>query len=320
MLETNVIEWAKGRLKAVTIVLALLAIGIEIYYSICEGVCSYLRGELFGIDLQYIGIAFMALIVLLSVMKQSLLLILALSAGVGVEVYLVGFQIFHNTYCPYCLAFGGILVVMFFLNIRKTEAKSVILCAAISLVLFALFFRGSATPAYASETVTPSFGSGKISVRLYTDYFCPPCRAMEPRIEPLLSELLKKNIINLTFVDTPIYKPSPLYARYFLYILNEKKDLETALHARSVLIGAAVENISDQVKLEEYLKNSGIKVKPFDPKPVFDILSNYLKNDKISSTPTCVVEQGGKTDKYTGGQDIVSALERLKQESQKRLP
>jgi thiol-disulfide isomerase/thioredoxin len=233
---------------------------------------------------------------------------------VGVEVYLVGFQVWHNTYCPYCLAFGGILVVMFFLNVRKAEAKSAMLCAAISLALFALFFRGSATPAYASETVTPSFGSGKINVRLYTDYFCPPCRAMEPRIEPLLSELLKRNVINLTFIDTPVYKPSSLYARYFLYILNEKRDLETALHARSVLIGAAVENISDQAKLEEYLKDRGIKMKAFDVKPVFDLLGNYLKEDRISSTPTCVIDQGGKTDKYTGGQDILSALERLKKE------
>ena len=31
----------------------------------------------------------------------------------------------------------------------------------------------------------PSYGSGPVEVRLYTDYFCPPCRAMEPAVEPL---------------------------------------------------------------------------------------------------------------------------------------
>ncbi|HEX7627777.1 MAG TPA: hypothetical protein VF354_02510, partial [Candidatus Methanoperedens sp.] len=47
----------------------------------------------------------------------------------------------------------------------------------------------------------PSYGTGPVEVRLYTDYFCPPCRAMEPDVEPLLRDLLKKNAIHLTLVD-----------------------------------------------------------------------------------------------------------------------
>jgi len=138
------------------IVLALIAVGIEVFYSICGGACSYLSGNLFGIDLQYIGIAFMALIILLSIMKKDLLLILALSIGVGVEVYLVGFQVWYDTYCPYCLVFGGILMVMFLLNLRKAEIKNAIISMAASLILFAIFFKGSATPVFAA--IQPIFG------------------------------------------------------------------------------------------------------------------------------------------------------------------
>ncbi len=36
------------------------------------------------------------------------------------------------------------------------------------------------------ESPLSSFGSGTIKVRLYTDYFCSPCRDMEPDLEPLL--------------------------------------------------------------------------------------------------------------------------------------
>jgi len=164
----------------------------------------------------------------------------------------------------------------------------------------------------------PSFGTGKINVRIYTDYFCPPCRAMEPKIEPILTELVKKGIINITFVDTPFSKASVMYSRYFLYIMNEKKDFELALLARSVLIGASLEKITDQVKLEEYLKNKGMKFKSFDTKPIFEMLNVYLKEDKILATPTCVIDQGGKAEQHSGGPEILSALERLKKETLKK--
>ncbi len=202
---------------------------------------------------------------------------------------------------------------LFLLNISKARTKQVVLCPAICLVIFAFFFKGFTTPALAAETLVPSFGMGKINVRLYTDYFCSPCRAMEPKIEPILAELVKKNNINITFIDTPLSKASILYARYFLYIMNENKDFDHALLARSALIGASLEKITEEAKLEEYLRDKGIKSKPFDIKPVFNFLNNYLKEDKIQSTPTCVIDRDGKTEKYTGGPDIVNALENLKQ-------
>jgi len=314
-LNDNALKWIAGKRYILNIALALLAVCIEVFYSICGGACSYLSGNLFGIGLQYIGIAFMALIILLSIIKKDLLLAIALSAGAGVEVYLIGFQIWYDTYCPYCLIFGGIVMIMFLLNIRKALLKTAIISAALTLILFAIFFKGSATPVYAAETLAPSFGTGKINVRIYTDYFCPPCRAMEPKIEPILTELVKKNAINVTFVDVPFSKASVMYARHFLFILNEKKDFDLALLARSVLIGAVLEKITDQAKLEQYLNNKMIKFKPFETKPTFALLNNYLKNDKINATPTCVIERDGKVEQYSGGPEILSALERLKQET-----
>ncbi len=208
-------------------------------------------------------------------------------------------------------------MIMLIFHARKNRIESTSLCAVLGLTLFALFFEGAATPSYSAETLMPSFGSGKVAVRLYTDYFCPPCRAMEPKIEPLIKELVDKNIIKLTLVDTPLYKFSPLYARYFLYILNEKKDFELALSARSVLIAAAVEKISDHRKLEEYLACRKIKFKPFDVRPTFTIINRHLKEDAIQSTPTCVIIEEGKSSTYTGGSDITHALERLKRNASK---
>jgi hypothetical protein len=165
----------------------------------------------------------------------------------------------------------------------------------------------------AKEMSLLTFGNGKINVRLYADYFCGPCSALEPKIEYPILDLVRRNIITVTFVDTPFYKYSSLYARYFLYVLNEKKDLRQALTARAALFQAAKANINEQKKLEAFIRAKGIRFKPFDAKPVFNMLQGYLREDKISSTPSCVIHKGDKKEVHTGAENIIKALEALKQ-------
>jgi thiol-disulfide isomerase/thioredoxin len=207
---------------------------------------------------------------------------------------------------------------LFFPNVYKIINKYAIFHVIAGLVLIGIFFSISASPSSATEVLVPSFGSGKINVRLYTDYFCSPCRAMEPKIEPIITELVKKNNINIIFVDAPFSRTSILYARHFLYIINEKKDFDLALFARSVLINASLEKITEEIRLEEYLMNKGIKFKILDVKPTFEILNNYLKDDKINVTPTCIIDQDGKIERYSGGPEIINALERLRQDILKK--
>jgi hypothetical protein len=45
---------------------------------------------------------------------------------------------------------------------------------------------------------------------------------------------------------------------------------------------------------------------------MFDILGKFLKDDGINSTPTCVIERDGKTEKATGKADIMNALKALR--------
>ncbi len=165
----------------------------------------------------------------------------------------------------------------------------------------------------AGETAVPAFGEGRINVRLYTDYFCPPCREMEPDIEPILTELVREKIIRLTFVDTPFYRSSSLYARYFLYAVNEKTTLDNAFFVRRSLVEASKKQINDAQKLEAFLNERKIGFRPYDVKPVFNSLSGYLKQDNIEKTPTCLIEAAGKQHKYEGRPDITDALDKLRQ-------
>jgi len=182
----------------------------------------------------------------------------------------------------------------------------------IMLLLYPVFLISYGAASESALPPFPSYGSGKILVRLYTDYFCPPCRAMEPKLEPLLEDLVKRNIITLTFVDTPIYKHSPMYARYFLFALKKKNNYDYASLVRLVLFEAAGNNISEKEKLEGLFKHKGIEYVPFDTNPVLARLNIQLQEDRIDSTPTCVIVDGLKVEKFIGGQNIINALERIK--------
>jgi thiol:disulfide interchange protein DsbA len=167
-------------------------------------------------------------------------------------------------------------------------------------------------PLYAQGVFLPSYGQGKINVRVYTDYFCVPCRAGEPKIDALLIDLVKANKIRLTFVDTPAHQETPLYARYFLYILNNKKDFEHALFARNALFDAASIKILTKEKLEEFLAQKGIRYKSFDAKQTFDAMSKYIRDDGVKSTPTVVIDNGSQKQQFIGVDKIINALELLK--------
>jgi uncharacterized membrane protein len=142
------IEEMRNRRHIITIILAFCAIGLEIYYSICSGSCSYLQGTIFAIDLQYVGMVYMACVILLSVLKKGTLVFLFICAGVGIELYLVGFQVWYSTYCAYCLGFGAIVFFLFLLNFQKDRKVPGFIVMGLSLVVFPIFFTGSVVPTY----------------------------------------------------------------------------------------------------------------------------------------------------------------------------
>jgi len=298
--------------RAINITLSLAAIILVVLYSLCGDSCAYLQGTLLGLDLRWAGIAFMAVVMVMSFLKKELLLLSILAAGVGAETYLVGFQIYHGVYCPYCLLFGAILLILFIVNFRMLRVRQAALGLLGGFLIFLIFFEGMVTPVYAGDTVVPSFGSGPIRVRLYTDYFCGPCSSLEPQIEKSIEELVEKKIISITFIDTPIHQETKLYARYFIYICSEQKDFRKIMSARHTLFEAARNRITDPEKLEAHLAKNGIPFKRIDVKPTFDVLSGYLREEGVRSTPTLTVHKGGKRETYMGVPNIAQAVADLK--------
>jgi thiol-disulfide isomerase/thioredoxin len=307
-LQRETLTYSKKNL--INIIFPVIGIIVAVLRNTCQDSCAYLQGSVFGVALDYIGFFYMGALIVAHLLRKEMVFLSLLSAGIGAELYLIGFQLIKGVYCYYCLAFGAILILLFLFNFERSKKTVITISIMIGFLLFSLLFEGSVTPVYAEDRPMTSFGKGRIEVRIYTDYFCNPCRAVEPELEPVIRSLMKKRKITIVFVDTPIHSHTPLYAKYFLYALNENKDFNSALHVRSVLFEAAKQNITEDEKLDDFLRRKGIKLKFFDTRTVFAALSSYLREDAINATPTCIIYDDGKKEKFIGP-DIIKALKSL---------
>ncbi len=194
----------------------------------------------------------------------------------------------------------------------KTYTIPQMMTPFVLVTVLLLLLSGLVSPVGAQEMSLFSFGKGKTEVKIYSDYFCGACKSLEPRVEFLLDDLVKRNIITLTFIDAPFHTYSAMYAKYFLYILNEKKDLSRALKARTALFDAGMEKIFEAEKLEAYLQKKGLKFKTFDTKATLNSFQTQLRDDRIDSTPTAVIWDGKNKTSMSGIDSIMRALEGLR--------
>lgn len=192
------------------------------------------------------------------------------------------------------------------MNLKKSLLRIVLAAVMVGFVF--------ADPLFARELEAPfpQYGAGPVEVRIYSDYFCPPCRAMKPQVELILQDLLKRNAITLIWVDTPFSRNSAVFAKYFLFALKSKNHADHASRVRTILNDATSDRqISTEAHIEALLKSKNIPYTAFDAKPVFERYNALIKEDRINATPTCVIIRAGKKDKFIGAPDIIAALKSL---------
>ena len=138
--------------------------------------------------------------------------------------------------------------------------------------------------------------SGPHEVLIFSDYFCPPCQALEPKLEPVLDALYKQGNVKIRFVDTPMHKETPLFAKFYLYAAKAAPDYRAAVRARQVLFAlAGKENVfwMDE-RIEEAFRKEKIAFTPFDFRTVQPELNGLITQHRVDSTPTCVILSPGK--------------------------
>jgi thiol-disulfide isomerase/thioredoxin len=157
-----------------------------------------------------------------------------------------------------------------------------------------------------------SFGSGATEVFIFTDYFCPPCQAVEPYLEKALTELVQAGA-KVTFVDKPLDAKTPLYSRYFLYAANTAESFAELLHVRRTIFDIAhTRAVDSESELLRLLKESGIRLKLFDVQPAFAKWQDLIERFEVRSTPTCIVARPGHDlQNFIGGRAIPQGIDQL---------
>jgi thiol-disulfide isomerase/thioredoxin len=334
-------DFIKKYWNLITIALSAIGIGIMAYYDYCDTACSYLKGDIWGIDLKWVGIAYMAAIIVFAAFKQAAFVRALLAAGLGVEVHLYAFQMQNNVYCPFCLAFSLTLILSFIINYEVPSAwrenrrrmwlyflgevdfpmfrihkLPLLIFSLLGYLTVLLTFSGSVTPAYGQETAgsVPTLGKGSYEISLFADYFCPPCKIIDTKAEPLLKELLATGKVKITFVDVPFHGPTPVYAKYYLYAVNANPGTENVFHVRKILFEAAQDrHIQKEEALIAYLKEQKISWKIMDEKPILTMLNAIIKKNAINATPTCLIKYPSTgIKKYIGSDEIWNGLNKLK--------
>jgi len=161
-----------------------------------------------------------------------------------------------------------------------------------------------------NETI-PSYGRGPHEVLIFSDYFCPPCQALEPKLEPVLDALYKQGNVKIRFVDTPMHKETPLFAKFYLYAAKATPDYRSAMRARKVLFTlAGKENVfwMDE-RIEEAFRREKVAFTPFDFRTAQPELNRLIREHRVDSTPTCVIKHSDSdTRKYVGEMEILKGL------------
>jgi len=191
-----------------------------------------------------------------------------------------------------------------------------------SVVLFCLLvFIGSVSPAAGADNETiPSYGRGPREVLIFSDYFCPPCRVLEPKLEPVLDALYKQGNVKIRFVDTPMHKETPLFAKFYLYAAKATPDYRSAVRARQVLFAlAGKENVfwMDE-RIEEAFRKEKVAYTPFDFRTAQPELNRLIREHRVDSTPTCVIKYSDSdTRKYVGEMEILKELAAIRPAAKK---
>ncbi len=134
--------------RIANVVLPLIVLADMVLYNFCLSTCSFLKGDLLGIDMKYVGLIIPLPLIALALVKQDLLYFAAVSFGLGGEVKLVSFQLASKVFCPYCLTAAAIIVLLLILNFRRSRAILAACCLVIGFLFFQFFFHATAVPVY----------------------------------------------------------------------------------------------------------------------------------------------------------------------------
>jgi len=291
--------------------------GIKLCTEACAEAHNY---RLFGMYFETTGFAFFMALALCHILawwypQMAFITGLMLAGGVGAELMFIALQKYViGTWCPLCLGIAAsvgvaalayvashfIVLQSYISNNQKGEImKSMwkgLSTVSIMGVAFVMTFLGVTkvdTVAAAEGSLKESIALGKttsdVEVYLFTDWACPACRALEPRLIQMAPQIMEK--AKLIFVDFPVHPETLNFSPYNLSFMihNKPKYLEL----RESLTELSKETGSpEEEQVEEMAQKFGVVYKQLNYSDVALATKYFKKLGKqfeVKGTPSMVL-------------------------------
>lgn len=344
------------RLGMVLLVGLALAAGLTLsilsWIDVCTSACAEgHKYKIFGLSFAFVGVLFFAAVSILWVVsahREVLLtaLKLMIAAALGAELHFLYVQKFIiGKWCPLCLgifACIATLAIVFSVDYlarlvrvieQENRSEIMVYCAngvralTALVVGFVVVFLGVSKPqsvyAEAVGANTLFFGSknNPVEVYVFTDWFCPACRKVEPYIERHAPAIARK--AKLYFIDVPIHEDSLNYTPYNLsFMLKEKTKY---LKLRQKLEKLAMKDPTpEEAEVEKIAESVGTKYHQLDYAEVnqgIKYFQSLATKYDVEATPMVVIvnpKSSNKPVKLTGIKEIKKAdFEKLIEEASK---
>lgn len=344
-------KYQKGLyLTSSTALIVGLILSIISWLEICTQECASTHFyRLFGLKIEDIGIVFFSLVLSLhfgSLVKShyTYLVGLLLASALGVEMIFIHAQkVLIGHWCPVCLSVAatiGIASLAYFLGYvdnlklyvnesRRSETmlnlqKGIITTTAVIVGFFLAFVGlGKIDELKAAENSikdSVAFGNMRspVDVYFFSDWQCPACRQVEPKLKDLLPLISKK--ARLTFVDFTIHSSSLNFTPYNLSFMIHNKGKYLELRDALTTLSVETETPSDE-QVERLANKHSVRYKQLNYSDVALGLKYFKtlgEEFDIDSTPTLVlVNENTKKGKKLFGvaeiteDNIIKAIDKL---------
>lgn len=308
-------------------VIAGIGLSITSQLKICSACSATANFTIFGQPFGWFGIAFFVVLMAVSIVRNRFaaadwLASLMVFSAAGAETRFIWLQKYViGEWCPICLwiaaaVFSAAAVLSYEKyqkfkrngGAMKTFLKQMSAMSLAFILGLTVAILGVSKQDADAAAVNQFLGKADSTTTVYfvSDWFCPACKKIEPRIEQIFPEIAKTARVG--FVDFPIHKETLNFTPYNLQFIFYEK--EKYLDLRKALAALALKTRNPTAdEVQHAVAPYGVKVREMN---YADILYGMqadqavYKGFKVKATPSVVVtdSKSGKSKTLVGENEI----------------
>lgn len=310
-----------------------LALSVISLLGICTEACKEAHEyQFFGLSIGGLGIAVFSSLILFHYLQWNWLVGMILGGAIGAEVVflLIQYEIIGE-WCPVCVSIAACVGVAALIstlgyfaklgqNIKLGMKRMIsvqflkgftnVSCVVLGffMALFGVIRPETTFADGTSENESPLFGNtdSPIEVYIVSDWFCPACKELEPKLEAILPKVMQKATV--IFVDRNIHPESMNYMPYNLSFMLKDKDRYLSLRKELLKLTAKTKTPTP-AQVQEAIASLGVEYQPLNFSDIDSghrFFQGIAKTFQIDSTPTVVIanKRAIKAKKLEGTDEI----------------